>query len=284
MTSGRRFEDRVAIVTGGARGMGLATARLLGREGATVTVVDLLGELAETAARSVESEGGRALAATADVTSPEQVEDVVERVVSQHGQLDVLVNCAGIFVLNTPLISLAERDWRRLLDVNVTGTFLPCKYAGQVMARQDSGAIVNFSSVSSFAASWGTGAYSASKAAINLLTKALALELGPYGVRVNAVAPGFVETDLNREQIADPAVRDGFLKYFPLHRFGQPADIAEVVAFLASPAASYVNGTVVTVDAGWTTHYPNPNPYPEHLPTVSDDLPARHVEESGGST
>jgi NAD(P)-dependent dehydrogenase (short-subunit alcohol dehydrogenase family) len=245
--------------------MGRETALLFAAEGGSVVIAERDEETAARTAAEVKETGAEALAVQVDVSRAADVERLCAETLSAYGHIDVLVNNAGVFSVSTPLIELSEEEWDRMFAVNTRGVFLVSKAIGKHMAEQRSGAIVNFSSISSFVGTWGTVAYCASKAAVNMITRILAIELAPFGIRVNAVAPGFIETDINREQIADPAVRDGFLRYIPAGRFGVPADVARVVAFLASPEANYMNGSIVTVDAGWTAQYPNPAPYPAHV-------------------
>jgi 3alpha(or 20beta)-hydroxysteroid dehydrogenase len=239
-----RLEGRVAIVTGGARGIGEATARVLAREGAHVIVADVRDKPGRTVARAV---GGTYH--HLDVTDPEAWRTVVDEVVQEHGRLDVLVNNAGIaFAASIPKTRLEQ--WNRLLEVNLTGVFLGIQAVAPVMKRRHRGSIVNISSVDGLRGSVALHAYVASKFAVRGITKSTGLELARYGVRVNSVHPGLISTDMTAH--LDPETFG-----IPLGRAAEPSEVAELVAFLASDASSYSTASEFVVDGGITAALPH---------------------------
>ena len=252
-----RMENRVAVVTGGARGIGAATARKLAQEGAKVAVFDLLtAETEETVARIRES-GADGIALPVDVTDREQVARAMEKVVETFGRLDILVNNAGVLRDNL-LEQMTEDDWDFVIDVNLKGGFLCTQAAQKYMMKQKYGKIVFVSSAAATGAVNNTGRvnYSSAKAGIQGLTKALSYELGPHGINVNAVAPGYIETEMSKVSarfaqqrgLADfEQQKQAFIRSNPIPRVGQPEDVANVIAFLASDEAGYVTGQVIYV-------------------------------------
>ena len=253
-----RFKDQVVVVTGSGQGMGKETALRFAKEGAKIVVAEVRPETANETVREIREGGGVATCSITDVAQKASVEAMTAETIEEFGKIDVLVNSAGVFMFDVPVVDTPEDRWEWMFSVNLKGVFLTSKAVGREMAGRKQGAIVNFSSVSSFGGLAGTAAYAASKAAVNSLTKTMALEMGEHGVRVNAVAPGFIETEINREQIADERVREGFVRYIPGGRIGEPEDVAKVVLFLASDDAGYMNGSIVTIDAGWTSQFPHP--------------------------
>jgi 3-oxoacyl-[acyl-carrier protein] reductase len=248
-----RFNDKVALVTGAAQGIGAATARRLASEGASVAVVDLTAERAQPVVDEITAAGGTAAAFGADVSDEASVGSMVDGVVARFGRLDVLVNNAGVTKDNL-LFKMSRDDWDSVLAINLTGVFLCCQAAQGHMVAQRSGTIVNLSSRSALG-NRGQVNYAATKAGVQGLTATLALELGPLGIRVNAVAPGYVATSMT----AATATRVGSspeehqelaAKNTPLRRVGQPEEIASVIAFLASDDASYVSGQTLYVNGG----------------------------------
>jgi 3-oxoacyl-[acyl-carrier protein] reductase len=239
---------RVAIVTGAARGIGLAVAALLGRAGASVTLVDVDADAACRASEVLAGEGVAACGCGGDVSRSGEVAAVVERTLAAHGRVDVLVNNAGI-IRRGSIDTVTEEDWRRVLEVNATGAFLMCRAVVPSMRRQGAGAIVN---VSSIAAKLGdlTSApgYGPSKAALDALTKTLARQLAPAGIRVNGVAPHAIETDMSAQW--SPERRREIVAGIPLGRLGRPEDVAEAVLFLASDRAAFITGEILDVNGG----------------------------------
>ena len=246
------FSGRRALVVG-AGGLGAAIAAGLAAHGAAVAAADVDGERAATLAQRLAAAHGVSAAGFAvDVTDEASVRALVAGVVEELGGLDILVNAAGATV-RTRAEDLAPDDWRRVLDVNATGTFLCCQAAGAHMAQAGGGAIVNLSSVRGrYGATFGQAEYSASKGAVDSLTRSLAAQWAEFGIRVNAVAPTFVETDLTRAVLADEQFAAGLRASIPMGRWGETDDVVGPVLFFASPAAGFVTGQILYVDGGLT--------------------------------
>jgi 3-oxoacyl-[acyl-carrier protein] reductase len=244
---------RVAFVTGSGRGIGAATATRLAADGAKVAVVDLTEDTGKATAETIRAAGGTAITIGCDVSQRDQVEAAVERTVSELGSLDVLVNNAGVTRDNL-LFKMSDDDWQTVIDIHLKGSFLCARAAQKHMVENRWGKIVNLSSVSALG-NRGQTNYSTAKAGLQGMTKTLAIELGPFGVNVNAIAPGFIDTDMTRATAQrvgiDPEVRkEEASKVIPLRRVGTPEDIAGVVSFLCGPDSSYVTGQVIYVAGG----------------------------------
>ncbi len=239
--------DRVALVTGGGRGIGRAISLALAAEGARVAVCDVDEEPACGVAREIGEAGGEALAVKVDVTDPDSVAAAVDKVLDSFGRVDILVNNAGV-TRDRLLVRMDVEDWEVVLGVNLRGTFLFTKAVARSMMKQRCGAIVNVASVIGIIGNAGQGNYAASKAGVIGLTKTAAREFAGRGIRVNAVAPGFIETRMTDALSED--VKGKMLEVIPSGRFGTPQDVSDVVVFLASDMARYVTGQVVNVDGG----------------------------------
>ena len=251
----KRFEldDRVAIVTGAARGIGFAVAQALGQAGARVIIADRNADEASESAETLSREGLQATAIALDVADSQAVETAASDVVSRFGRVDILVNNAGVGGLASAL-DLSDAEWRRVLDVNTDAVFWCARAFGRHMIEKRSGSIVNIGSMSGLIVNRGFSAahYMVSKAGVHQITKALAVEWAGAGVRVNAVAPGYTVTSQTELLRSRPDLRDACLDTTPMGRFAEPVEIASAVLFLASDAASYCTGTILTVDGGHT--------------------------------
>ena len=247
-----RVDGQVAVVTGGATGIGRACAEALARAGAAVVIVGRTAERCEKAAAAIRQAGGRAEGRSADVCDPSGMQAVVEGTLGRWGRIDILVNSAGI---NNPrtLVDLEKPEWDAVIGTNVTGPYVCCRAVAPTMIRQGCGSIINIGSISGEAGIANRTAYCTSKAAVAHFTRALAVEFGPKGIRVNALAPNVVVTDLNRELIrSQPHVYDPLLARTPLGRLCTLEDIQGGLLYLASPLASFVTGQVLCVDGGFT--------------------------------
>jgi len=244
---------RHALVTGGRQGIGRATALLLARSGAGVAVADIVaddGKL-DAVVQEITQLGCRGLAVRADVSKAADVEAMTRQVADAFGGIDILVNCAGVWKMGLPLLDCPEEDWDRIVDTNLKGTYLCCREVGKVMVAGGGGSIVNLSSQVGVNPGANIGPYGVSKAGIIMLTRELALELAPEGVRVNALAPGVVKTDFNRFIWEKPEDEARAAAGVPLGRLAEPEDIASAAVFLASDEAAYITGAVLPVDGGW---------------------------------
>jgi NAD(P)-dependent dehydrogenase (short-subunit alcohol dehydrogenase family) len=245
---------RVAVVTGAARGIGLATADALGEAGATVVITDMNGAAATAAAETLAAMGRRVASAELDVTDPRAVERVHAALVEKHGRIDILVNNAGIAISNRPAETMTDETWLKVIDVNLNGLFWCCRTFGKAMLDAGRGTIVNVGSMSADIVNrpQEQSQYNASKAGVHHLTRSLAAEWAARGVRVNAVAPTYIETDLTRYAYDDPEMMRHWIGGTPMNRMGQPDEIASVILFLASDASSLMTGSIVTADGGYT--------------------------------
>ena len=247
MTDPKPLAGRVAIVTGGSRGIGLASARLLAEDGASVVVSGRDAGRLEAATRELESAGAEVLGVVADAVKREDAERLVEATRERFGRIDVLVNNAGM-TRDQLLVRMKDDDWDQVLDTNLRGVFLMTRAASKVMMRQRGGRIINISSTAGAMGNAGQVNYSAAKAGVIGLTKAAARELAHWKILVNAVAPGLIETDMTVSLGAD--AREALLGQVPLKRSGVVREVAEVVRFLAGEGASYITGQTIHVNGG----------------------------------
>lgn len=248
-----RLDGRVALVTGAARGIGAATALRLARDGAKVTLADLDMQGCEQVAGQIREAGSDALPVSCDVSDGAAVQQTVDRTVERFGRLDILVNNAGILRDNL-LFKMSDDDWDRVLGVHLRGAFLCSRAAQKVMVTQKYGRIVSLSSTSALG-NRGQANYSAAKAGLQGLTRTLAIELGQFGITVNAVAPGFIDTDMTRATaerlgVTPEQFQAAVSQQVPLRRIGKPEEVASVIAFLVSDDASFVSGQVIYVAGG----------------------------------
>ena len=245
-----QLEGRVAVVTGGTSGIGLALVNGLAQAGADVVPVSRRREQVDAAAAEVEKLGRRTLRQAADVKNRGSLEDALRATVKAFGRVDILVNCAGI-TKRTPTLDVTEDEWASILETNLTGTLRACQVFGRKMLENGYGRIINIASLASFVGLFEVAAYTASKAAVAGLTRALAVEWGHRGVNVNAIAPGVYRTPLNESLLDGTERGKEFLMRTPMRRFGRIEELAGACVFLASESASFVNGEVLVVDGGF---------------------------------
>ena len=247
------LKGKIAIITGARRGMGRSHALTLARAGAKVVVADISLEDCQKVVDEIKKAKGEALAVKCNVTKKEEVEEMVKKAVEKFGKVDILINNAGIcrFV---PFLEMTEEEWDRTLDINLKGYFLCAQAAAKEMVKQKSGVIVNIASVAM--GQQGVGMpnivhYCASKGGIVGMTEALAVELAPFNIRVNAISPGAIETPMVDPLKTDPKTMEGTLARIPLHRMGKPEEVSNLVLFLVSDDSSYMTGSTVVIDGGW---------------------------------
>ncbi|MEP6852312.1 MAG: glucose 1-dehydrogenase [bacterium] len=245
------LSGQVAVVTGATRGLGRAFARALAEAGADLVLVGRDGDAATDVEAELAGIGATSLTVLADITDPAQVDRILHDAVERFGKVDILVNNAGTCV-HRPALEVSAEEWRSVLDVNLDALFTCCQVFGRHMTERGRGSIVNIGSISGAIVNrpqWQPG-YNASKAAVHQLTRSLAAEWAPLGVRVNAVAPGYVKTDM--APVDEPQYRRHWIEDAPMRRYATPDEIAPAVVYLASPASSFVTGSILTIDGGYT--------------------------------
>jgi NAD(P)-dependent dehydrogenase (short-subunit alcohol dehydrogenase family) len=244
------LRGKVAVVTGAARGLGEAIALGLAENGASLVLADL--DPLEASASQVKELGAKCIGVRADISDEEQVKELAGRAVSEYGKVDILINNAGVSQLSyTPTEDLSTKEWDRVIGINLTGTFFCCKYVGRAMIQGGGGKIVNIATTAGITGVPRAPAYSASKAGVILLTKSLALEWARYHIRVNAIAPHYLETPLTQRLRASDGVYRGLVKQIPMKRFGGTSELMGTILLLCSDASSYMTGTVIVVDGGY---------------------------------
>jgi len=249
----QNLKNKVALITGARQGMGKSHAIALAKQGAKVVVTDINQADCQKVVDEIKKFNGEAIAFKLDVSNKSEVDSVVAEIVKKFGQLDILVNNAGIAQFK-PFLELSEEDWGRTIDINLKGEFLCAQAAARVMKEQKRGVIVNIASVAM--GQQGVGMpniahYCASKGGIAAMTEALAVELAPFNIRVNAIAPGMIETPMIDVVKSDPKTLEAMLQRVPLKRVGRSEEVSELVVFLASDSSSYMTGAVVVIDGGW---------------------------------
>ncbi|MCQ9208629.1 MAG: 3-oxoacyl-[acyl-carrier-protein] reductase [Omnitrophica bacterium] len=241
------LKDKVAIVTGGARGIGKEMAISLAREGANVAIADINTQILTETEKEISSLGVGVLTVACDVSSLSEVEEMVNKTLDKFKKIDILINNAGI-TRDTLLVRMSEDDWDKVLAVNLKGTFNYTKTVSKIMIKQRSGKILNIASIIGLIGNIGQANYAASKAGIIGLTKTTAKELAPRGINVNAIAPGFIQTEMTKA--LPERVKSKMLEVIPLKRFGSPTDVANLAVFLVSENAAYITGQVICIDGG----------------------------------
>ncbi len=248
----RRLEDKIALVTGGGAGIGRAIAETFAREGAQVVVADLDGEAAKEVAQAIVKSNGAASAHVVDVTDTPQVKVLMRAIGKAHGRLDVLVNNAGVGE-RADFHHLSDEAWDKVWKTNLDGTVRCAREAFDLLKASGKASVINLSSIMASKHTRQMAVYSATKGAVSALSRSLAVEYAPYGIRVNTLLPGYVETALIGRYISNPMIAKALLTQTPLKRFGTPQDIANAALFLASDEAAYITGAALNVDGGMAT-------------------------------
>lgn len=245
-----RVEGKVAFITGAGGGMGKADALLLAREGATVVVTDIQEDRVAEVAKEINESGGKAVAYRHNVTSQEDWTTITDDVIAKFGKIDVLVNNAGVSHEKS-FESTTIDEWQKVMNINLTSMFIGTKTIIPYMKKNHGGSIVNISSIAGLTGGSGSGPYTASKGAVRMLTKALAVDYAKYNIRANSIHPGFIATPMTTQMFADEKMRSWFESMTPLPRLGEAEDIANAVLFLASDDSSYITGVEIPVDGGY---------------------------------
>jgi NAD(P)-dependent dehydrogenase (short-subunit alcohol dehydrogenase family) len=253
-----QLAGKVAVITGAASGQGKAAAHLFTQAGARVIVADWNGKGAEETVSEIRAKGGEAVAIQTDVSREADIKAMIQAALDHFGRLDILFNNAGVGFSSTNRFTMAsvvdtpEEHWDAILAINLKGAAMGCKHAIPIMVKQGGGVIVNTSSINGLVAMPGADAYTASKGGLIALTRVLASDWGPKGIRVNCICPAGVDTPMVAAALADPLSAEFLRSNCPLGRVARPEEIAQVALFLASDAASYINGAIIPVDGGWT--------------------------------
>lgn len=241
------LKDKVALITGGARGIGREIALYFAKEGADIALCDVNADLANETQKEIENLGRRALALSVDVTDFKAVEEMTNKILDKFSKIDILINNAGI-TRDGLILRMTSEQWDQVLAVNLKGTFNATKAVSKVMIKQKQGKIISIASIIGIIGNYGQANYAASKAGIIALTKSCAKELGSRNIQVNAVAPGFIKTDMTDKLPSD--IKEKMLAQIPLARFGEPVEVAKVCSFLASSDSDYITGQTIVIDGG----------------------------------
>jgi len=247
-----RLEEKVAIVTGAGLGIGRASAILFAEEGARVVVCDINEEMGEQTVDTIKMEGGEALFMKADISNSAEVQELIRSCIDQYGTLDVLFNCAAISLITEdgPIAEVSEEVWNATIAVNLTGTFLCCKYAIPIMVKNKKGSIINVSSKVALTSGKNNNAYAASKGGVLSLTRSIAVSYAAHNIRANTICPGGIETQMNLGLRDTPEKKAAYLKGSPLYRLAQPIEVARLALYLASDESPHVTGTTIPIDGG----------------------------------
>ncbi|WP_216638001.1 SDR family NAD(P)-dependent oxidoreductase [Bacillus sp. FJAT-29814] len=242
---------KVALVTGGSRGIGKEIVNTFAAQGATVVIASRNIDDCNNAAEEVIQKGGKALGVRCDIANLEEITNLYKTVVEEFGQLDIVVNNAGVSITK-PSVEVTSDDWDFMFNINIKGLFFSCQEAAKIMMEQGNGKIINVSSIGGLKTFKRIAPYGASKAAVIHLTKSLASEWARYGIFVNGIAPGLISTDINTEEIGDEHLLQKMLKMIPLRKLGAPSDIAYIALYLASDASNFMTGQTISIDGGVT--------------------------------
>ncbi len=253
MLSEFNLKNKVAIVTGGCRGLGKAMAIGLAKHGANIVISDLLYDEACKTVKEIQKLGVKAIAVKTDVSSKESIDNLVKEAVKKFKKVDILINNAGIF-RPTPLETMKKEDWDKIMNINLNGYLLCAQAVFPQMKKQKKGVIINISSIAGINAFANSAAYNCSKAAINLLTKTIATDWAKYGIRCNAICPGVIVTAMTKDLLKDKGFQSMIKAEVPLKRPGKADELAGLAVYLVSDASSYVTGSIITIDGGWTAH------------------------------